>query len=127
VSEYTAAISGGETVTNLNPERHIVVSYAPGTDNLRVMPSDGEHHSGDAEALRQAADLLAPARRGAAVSEQVLCWCRPGAPELPVTAPHAKNDRCTPTGLLAAHREQQRQFDALILSGRQDDDDPDIT
>jgi len=58
VNEHTAAISGGETVTNLNPERHIVVSYTPGTNNLRVMPNDGEHHSGDAEALRQAADLL---------------------------------------------------------------------
>jgi hypothetical protein len=25
----------------------------------------------------------------------ISCWCRPGAPELPVTMPHRKNDRCT--------------------------------
>lgn len=24
------------------------------------------------------------------------CWCRPGAPDLPVTSPHDKNVRCTP-------------------------------
>jgi len=50
----------GETVTNLRPERHIVVSYTPGTDNLRAMPGDGEHHDADARALRDAADLLDP-------------------------------------------------------------------
>jgi hypothetical protein len=44
-------------------------------------------------------DALTPS---APTIDRVLCWCRPGSPDLPVTSPHAKNDRCTRmTGSLA--------------------------
>lgn len=53
-----AAVSAGE--------RHIVVSYQPGSVNLRVLPPDATMGQADADALSAAAGLLATQRDGLA-------------------------------------------------------------
>lgn len=55
-------------------ERHIVVSYEPGSNNIRVLPPDRDQRAGDAAALAEAADMLKPDRSHVCVDR-----CRPNA------------------------------------------------
>lgn len=59
-----AAVSAGE--------RHIVVSYQPGSVNLRVLPPDATMGQADADALSAAAGLLATQRDGLAARIEAL-------------------------------------------------------
>lgn len=45
----------GHTTTS---ERHIVISYTPGTNNVRVHQPDAHAPDLDADALRRAADVV---------------------------------------------------------------------